>query len=319
MLRRTSLIAVAILSLFVCEKATAWNSIGHMAVAYAAYQRLTPTEKARVAVLLKLNPYYSKWTAYIPLGTSDTDRDMYVFMMAATWPDEIRADNTFSGNDDIPKGELPSLNDGYGAKLRHEYWHFIDTPFSTDGTTLPPTPSPSIVQKITVFRAALATSEPDLLKSYDLVWLIHLVGDVHQPLHASTRVSQAKPRGDLGGNDVVVDGPDKELHAFWDDAVGLGSTQNYATAEKVGQALPAPESSLVGDDKEVDWAAESFALAKSKVYAPPVGAGLGPYNLAGTYAASTKQIAEARISLAGARLANLLKAALNCSATGCAH
>jgi hypothetical protein len=150
---------VVVFLLFACGQALAWNSIGHMSVAYAAYQRLTPTEKTRVAALLQLNPDYQKWLGYLPAGTSDTDRDMYVFMMAATWPDEIRADNSFSGNDDIPKGELASLNDGYGAKERHEYWHFVDTPFSQDGTALPPIPSPTIVEKITVFRAALrATS-----------------------------------------------------------------------------------------------------------------------------------------------------------------
>ncbi|MGB6688525.1 MAG: S1/P1 nuclease [Terracidiphilus sp.] len=316
--RRTSFLALAIL-LMVCAKAFAWNSVGHMTVAYAAYQQLTPTERARVAALLKLNPYYSKWVAFIPAGTSAAEQDMYVFMMAATWSDEIRADNTFSGNDDIPKGELPSLNDGYGAKLRHEYWHFVDTPFSTDGTALPPVPSPTVVQKIIIFRAALATGEPDLLKSYDLVWLIHLVGDVHQPLHCTTRVSQAKPRGDLGGNLVVVQGPAKELHAFWDDAVGLGSTQNFLTVVKVGQALPAPDPSLVKDDHEGDWATESFSLAKSSVYVAPVGAGLGPYDLSGTYTTNAHQLAEARIALAGGRLANLLKKALNCGDTSCAN
>jgi S1/P1 Nuclease len=319
MYKRTSFIATAVLFLVVCSNALAWNSVGHMTVAYAAYQRLTPAERTRAAVLLKLNPDYSKWLSLIKPGTSTADQDMYVFMMAATWPDEIRADNTFSGNDDIPKGELPSLNDGYGAKHRHEYWHFVDTPFSTDGTKLPAVPSPSIVQKISVFRAALATGEPDLLKSYDMVWLVHLVGDVHQPLHCTTRVSQAKPHGDLGGNLVTVQGPAAELHAFWDDAVGMGGTPNFLTAVKVGQALPAPDPSLVGDDKESDWAAESFSLAKSNVYVAPISAGLGPYDLSGTYTSNTQQIAEARIALAGARLANLLKLALNCGAASCAN
>jgi len=310
---------MAVLFLLVCAKALAWNSVGHMTVAYAAYQQLTPTERARVAVLLKLNPYYSKWLALIPAGTSAADQDMYVFMMAATWPDEIRADNSFSGNDNIPKGELPSLNDGYGAKLRHEYWHFVDTPFSVDGTKLPPVPVPSIVQKITVFRAALATGEPDLLKSYDLVWLLHLVGDVHQPLHCTTRVSQAKPHGDAGGNLVLVQGPSQNLHAFWDDILGVGYTQNFMNAVKVGQALPAPDPSLVGDAQESDWAAESFSLAKSNVYVAPVGAGLGPYDVSGKYTTDAQQLAEARIALAGARLANLLKTALNCGDQSCAN
>ncbi|HEY1159255.1 MAG TPA: hypothetical protein VGE83_01415, partial [Terracidiphilus sp.] len=69
MQRRTSFLAVVVLSLLICAKALAWNSVGHMAVAYAAYQQLTPTERARAAVLLKLNPNYSKWLAYIPAGT----------------------------------------------------------------------------------------------------------------------------------------------------------------------------------------------------------------------------------------------------------
>jgi len=98
--KRTSFLAVAVLLLVACSNALAWNSVGHMTVAYAAYQRLTPTERARVAVLLKLNPYYSKWVSFIQPGTSPADQDMYVFMMAATWPDEIRADNSFSGNDE---------------------------------------------------------------------------------------------------------------------------------------------------------------------------------------------------------------------------
>jgi hypothetical protein len=292
-----------------------------MSVAYAAYQQLTPAEKARVAVLLKLNPFYSEWVSYIkPPAASTDDENLYIFMMAATWPDEIRSNTSgYVGNDDIPKGEKASLNDGYSAKQRHEYWHFIDTPLSMDGTKLPAIPTPSIVDKIGVFRAALASSETDLLKSYDLVWLIHLVGDVHQPLHASTRVSKAKPHGDAGGNSVLVKGPDAELHAFWDDAVGSGDTRNFMNAVKVGQSLPQADSTKASDANEVDWAAESFALAKSDVYVDPVGPGLGPYDLSGSYTTNTKQVAEQRIALAGARLANLIKTALNCGPESCAN
>ncbi len=158
-----------------------------------------------MAVLLKLNPYYEKWLKYIPAGTSDADRDMYVFMMGATWPDEIKATGSgYFGTETPPKNESPTLNAGYSDKNMHRYWHFIDTPFSTDGTALPPIPHPEIIEKIVAFRAALATDEPDLLKSYDLVWLEHLVGDVHQPLHATTRVTKAQPKGDQGGNLVLL-------------------------------------------------------------------------------------------------------------------
>ena len=314
------LAVVALFVAFACQQASAWNSIGHMAVAYAAYQRLSPAERARAAALLRHNPYYHVWLKYVPAGTSVSNRNMYVFLMAATWPDEIKAIGSgYTGNDTPPQGELPSLNTGYSDKQAHKYWHFVDTPLSSDGTSLPTAPGPMLTQKITLFRAALATQEPDTLKSYDLVWLLHLVGDVHQPLHCSTRVSSAKPGGDLGGNLVLVNGPSKELHAFWDGALGQGVTKNFMTAIKVGKTLPPPDETLVSDDKEDDWAGESFAPAKSSVYVDPVGAGLGPFTMTPAYTVNTQQIAKQRIALAGARLANLLKTAFQCSGRKCAN
>lgn len=319
--RRILLVIAALLVGLACRSALAWNSIGHMSVAWVAYQKLTPAEKARVGALLQLNPYYKEWLGYIPAGTSDADRDLYVFMMAATWPDEIKAMGShYVGTDTAPHAEQASLNGGYTDHNAHKYWHFVNTPF--DGTSTAgaaPLSVPTATQKITVFRAALASNIPDPIKSYDLVWLIHLVGDVHQPLHCSTRISAANPKGDQGGNLVVVSGPSKELHAFWDGALGDGDTKDFMTAAKVAATLPDPDASLLSDNKEDDWAAESYALTKSAVYVAPVGPGLGPFTLDSAYTANTQQIAKQRVSLAGARLANVLKTALQCSDTACAH
>jgi len=321
MLRKNALrAALALTILFSTLHALAWNSIGHMSVAYAAWQQLTPAEKARVGALLQLNPNYKVWLSYIPAGASPDDQATYVFIMAATWPDEIKAMGSgYTGNDNPPKGEAVSLNVGYTDKGLHKYWHFINTPFSQDGTALPPFSGPNTADKITDFRAALATSEPDPLKSYDLVWLLHLVGDIHQPLHCANRITKTAPRGDDGGNSVVVAGPDKELHAFWDDAVGLGDTKNFSTAVKVGQALPAADPVLAADDNVNHWAAESFSLAQSAAYIPPVGPGNGPYTMDATYTANVHTIAEQRIALAGARLATLLKGSLQCGPQSCAN
>ena len=87
----------------------------------------------------------------------------------------------------------------------------------------------------------------------------------------------------------------------------------------VGQALPVPDAALVSDDKEADWAAESFQLAQSSVYVAPVTAALGPYDLSGSYADDAKQLAQQRVALAGARLAHVIKEALQCGATSCAN
>ncbi len=320
MKRRILLCFATLLLALSCRTALAWNSIGHMSVAYVAYQKLTPAEKARVGALLKLNPYYTRWLTYIPAGTSDADRDLYVFMMAATWPDQIKAMGShYVGNDNPPHSEAVSLNSGYTDLGAHKYWHFVDTPLGGDAASPTSLSTPNAIQKISLFRADLATNIPDPVKSYDLVWLIHLVGDVHQPLHCSTRVSAAHPKGDLGGNLVVVAGPAKELHAFWDTALGDGDTRNFMTAVKVAATLPAPDPALVNDDKEEDWATESYALAKSAVYIGPVGDGVGPFTMDDAYTAKTQEIAKQRVALAGARLANLLKQSLHCGDQTCAN
>jgi hypothetical protein len=58
---------------------------------------------------------------------------------------------------------------------------------------------------IPAFRAALAAhGTSGDVESYDLAWLLHLVGDVHQPLHATSRYSAAFPDGDEGGNRAKV-------------------------------------------------------------------------------------------------------------------
>jgi hypothetical protein len=320
MKRRILLVFAALILALSCRAALAWNSIGHMSVAWVAYQKLTPVEKARVKALLRRNPYYKKWLSNIPAGTSSADRDLYVFMMAATWPDQIKAMGSgYTGNDNPPHNEMASLNDGYAAKKAHKYWHFVDTPLGGDPANQDSLSSPNVTQKITAFRAELAGKTSAPLKSYALAWLLHLVGDIHQPLHCSTRISTGHPKGDLGGNLVLVAGPAKELHGFWDGALGDGNTKDFMRAVRAVAALPDPDPVLAANDKEGDWSAESFKLAQSAVYVDPVGAGLGPYTLDDVYTANTQKIARERVSLAGARLTVVIKEALQCNNKRCAH
>lgn len=287
-----------------------WDNLGHMAVAYVAYQHLNAATKIRVDKLLRLNPDYQKWKAAVPAGTPAAKRKMMVFMMAATWPDAIKSkpgftdDGTEGGN--RPDGATSIQNIGYSDHLHHKYWHFIDTPFSTDGTPLPALPTPNAATQIAAFRSVLASNDPDEKKSYDLVWLEHLVGDVHQPLHAATRVSSSDPQGDHGGNLVKLCAPPcrKELHAFWDDLLGTGSS--VATAISVGRGLPAADSSSAAKKDAADWTKESFEGAKQNVYVAPVGDGDGPFTITAAYRAHAKKLARERVALAGVRLANLL-------------
>lgn len=113
----------AILAL--APSAHAWNGTGHMTVAYVAYQNLTPLTRARVDLLLKLNPMYSMWTA----NTKAAQKGLVAFLNASTWPDCIKRATECPGytEDGSDHGETPppgptaSQNIGYSDKAMHKY------------------------------------------------------------------------------------------------------------------------------------------------------------------------------------------------------
>jgi len=295
----------------------AWFDPGHMAVAYLAYQKLSQPVKDRIDVLLRFNPSYNDWRSTLPTGTPEAEKRMLIFMLAATWADQIKMDHTYSddgppsGNGNIPNGASSSQNIGYQDHFKHKYWHFVDFPFTQDGTELTnkqkKVPSPNALTQIKAFRTVLASDSPDALKSYDLVWLLHLVGDVHQPLHATARFGTTQPKGDAGGNLVkLCAAPCKrELHGFWDGLLGDSSSPLFAV--NVAKGLPTADSSLAGIADAAVWIEESFQLARNDVYVNPIGLGAGPFTITDDYRKHALEIARARVALGGARLANILK------------
>jgi hypothetical protein len=153
-------------------------------------------------------------------------------------------------------------------------------------------------------------TESDDLKSYDLTWLLHLVGDVHQPLHVATRVSGTEPDGDHNGSLVSLCPPPctDDLRAFWNTVLGTQATVTAAkNLAKTLKAAPTDDAAVLD---EAIWVRDSFDLAQSSVYQPPVGDGRGPFAVTAAYRASAKSVARRQIALAGARLANVLNADL---------
>jgi hypothetical protein len=300
-----------------CGTALAWNGFGHMEVAAIAWEALSPAARTEVVALLKLNPEYGTWIQ----GVIPRDQDKNAFMNASKWADAIkgsaqyRNDGAENGNR-TPPGPQASQNIGYADTLRHRYWHFIDRPFSTDGTRLIEPIEPNVQTQIAMFRAALArySGASDDIRSYDLVWLIHLVGDVHQPLHTTSRFTHDHPEGDAGGNLVPIHCPgcsaDRVLHAFWDDVLGTTKASPHEAAKAAAQ-LPKADAGLAAISDANVWIDESFEAAKVYVYAsPPIGTGPGPFTLTDEYKAKALKVATERIALAGARLANLIEASL---------
>ena len=299
--------------------ARAWDDLGHMEIAAEAFGKLNPKAKQRASALLRLNPRYATWI----VGAAKREVDRAAFMRAATWADAIRRDPAYK--EDKPGTPAAPPDAGYADLSIHASWHYINQPFSADGTPVAPASEPNVATQIRAFRAALAAAgTSDEVKSYGLAWLLHLVGDVHMPLHCITRFDRDHPNGDRGGNGVEITGnaspvpcddprycpygPPRNLHFFWDDLEGM----SYATAPALAAAakLPRPDSKQAAIDDESVWIREGFELARAVVYAPPVGVGRGPFTLDAKYEATARKVARERMALAAARLANLLNDSL---------
>jgi hypothetical protein len=166
-----------------------------------------------------------------------------------------------------------------------------------------------LVVKIDQFRRELA--DPSASPAQRLValqFLLHLVGDLHQPLHA------ADDR-DHGGNDKQVIAPGEtlgSLHHYWDNVfVGrLGKDAPAVSQELIGAIRPALRADAMRGTP-ASWALESFAIAKTEVYGqlPPAGAD-GVRHLDERYVNEAMVTVRHQLQIAGLRLAQVLNEAL---------
>ncbi|MBX9689360.1 MAG: S1/P1 nuclease [Candidatus Obscuribacterales bacterium] len=317
-MKKTLAIAVSactFLQLFFSQASIAWNDFGHMSVAYIAYKNLNEKTRERVDKLLKLNPMYAYWNEQIPADSSKFERNAQICMMAATWPDQIKKDANYFADGDAdgnrPSGPDSARNIGYADKFMHKYWHFYDRAFSQDGSKVRfEIPDPNAYTQVAVCRKTLASDANDELKSYDLCWLMHMVGDLHQPMHCATRASRFAPYGDNGGNEVWVsddENPKMRLHGFWDGCLGSGPS---FTVKAFADSLPGAKKSQVSKLNTKDWLQESFLLTKKQVYVPPIKWGNGPFKLNDSYKQSALELSKKRVALAGMRLASILNGEL---------
>lgn len=294
--------------------AFAWWDAGHMQIAYVAYKHLEAPVKDNVDALLKLNADYAKWTAGAP---DDKTAKLYAFIHAATWADDIKT-KEYGYTRDKADSPTAGQNIGYADKNQHAYWHFRDIKFSPDGTPIPAPDPVNAVTQAKLLLAALPASAgaSDDVRSYDLVWLLHLVGDLHQPLHAAGRFTQAIPGGDAGGNAesvIPATGETIALHAYWDSVFGgysspYGAVFDADATDGLASIVTNDASAQISDPQA--WAEESVALAKQFAYAPPVSTGKNAVLLTRDYETNARNVARGQAALAAARLANVLNTAL---------
>jgi S1/P1 Nuclease len=305
-MRRSILLATAAAVLFMPRLLTAWNATGHRTIADIAWQHMTPTARARAVELLMHGPPLADLGSLRPSAGTDAERDRALFMNAATWPDLIRDRN------------MP------WHVYSHPTWHYADfywdvqngQPHDIPGTG---PDSSNAGERIIAFRSALADPNvPDTTKAVDLAWILHLVGDIHQPLHASSRVTAQEPlpSGDKGGNDFMLGDEHHRLHAFWDDILDESIARapgedSIAYASRLATIIterhPVSAVQAQADSMRVaTWEHESLVTAQ-RVADTGVTEGAAP---SPAYQAAALAASENRIALAGYRLAALLNAVL---------
>ena len=302
---RAGLVTAALLAL---PASAVWDTAGHRTVAAIAWEHMTPRARARAVELLLHGPALANFAALRPAPPaqgSEAERDRALFLNAATWADLVRN------------------SDQAWHVYHHATWHYADFYWDVENGRPHEIPgagpdSVNAGERVLAFRALLADSTaPDTTRAVALAWLLHLVGDIHQPLHCSSRVTSedALPRGDLGGNTFVLDAG-HNLQAYWDEILDrlIASDPGedsiaYATRmarrierihPRASLATPAASTDVVG------WEREGLHLAQTVVYAG-VTRGEPP---SATYQAQALTVAERRIALAGYRLAALLNDAL---------
>ena len=196
------------------SSASAWDRVGHLVVDAIAWEHMSEPTRERAVEILRAAPR-DAGLALSGFGPRE------LFVRSGYWPDVVRDE------------AWPVRKEKYD----HPTWHYVNHFWREDGT---PLPEMGLNGELLERLEALAGTVPDAV---ELAWLLHLVGDVHQPLHSSARVTNAEPHGDRGGNDFALDDPESwgNLHAFWD------SIQMRARRKHHSEGYPAWVDRIAGE------------------------------------------------------------------------
>lgn len=281
--------------------AAAWFSTGHMIVAQIAYDRLDPEVRTKVDRLIGV------------LGTAEPA--ISAFVPAATWMDGLPGQSFYVFGD----------------------WHFINAPINAGGlAAVPAADDDNVVWAIRQAATTLGSDAAgDFEKALALRFLIHLTGDVHQPLHSSNRYSERHPAGDRGGNSFALTEADaiyvvpcrtdhpippttiNQLHALWDNTLGLYAAIDPLVNPELAPCIPQFAADVEAqvpldaapawtDNDPNNWAQESFTLASTTVYEGIEEGGTA----SDAYLAAGRPLVRQRLAVAGYRLGALLNCLL---------
>lgn len=257
---------LASLLLLATTPAFAWSEFGHQLVGELAERQLSESARAQIADLLR-------------------DEPEQTLASIAAWPDTIR-----------DKDEWKFTAPFHYVNIKDDACRYDAARDCKDGKC--------IVAAIDRYSAELRdTTLPREKRAGALKFVVHFVGDVHQPLHAGNRA-------DKGGNEfqVNIDGEGTNLHSVWDNRILRSAKLDLQTyADRLdAQRRRAPG---LADGNSEAWAMESCsALAAQAVYPPRPG------KLDPSYLVDKRNYVEQRVVQASERLAATLERALGATA-----
>lgn len=288
-------IALAIVGGLAPSGACAWNAAGHRLIAAMAWDGLTVAQRRAVHALLLAHPALPQWQA---AAHSSAARD--VFIESSSWPDQLRR-----------QAQPPSPG---GSREREigprRTWHYVNIPLA-DWQAGPQ--GGALHRALPYLAGRLGDGKlPAAERADALVWLNHLIGDAHQPLHVASRFDGAR-RGkhDAGGNGLAVllpsaSGRPSNLHRVWDNLPGSGSLRGGHLDRRAARLATRGPSETPAGGSAV-WLAESHALASAGVYP----SGDPPLRLSREYLAWAQARADAQLVHAARRLAASIADALS--------
>lgn len=268
--RRSIAILLAIVLPAAAGTAHAWGDIGHRIVADLATRQLDPAARAEVQRLLQ----------------ADGDASLADI---ASWPDHLRND---------PEHEALGKATGplHYVDIRDPKCHYEPPRDCPDGKC--------VIGGLQKYVAILGDRHrSDAERAEALKFVVHFVGDIHQPLHAGNR-------DDKGGNDYQVqfDGKGTNLHRVWDSQMLYTRDLKWdAYADRLAAQGPVklPKATAPFDRAYVQWAEESCQVVARDGFYPP------GHKLDDRYVATWLPVADERLRDAGKRLADLLNATLD--------
>lgn len=300
----------SICGLLLAFPAFGWDDVGHKITGYIAWQRMSPRARENVIRILRAAPEDSHLATYYAVYGPEPEeiRKLEYFMLVPTWADIIRE---------------RSFETRY-RKYHKGNWHYDDTfwrqvngrvevltGFEEGGQAVP---------RMAEFEKDLRdASESDADKAIAIAWLMHLGGDIHQPLHTSARVTDAEPKGDQGGNLFLLtpEGTPRDkqvnLHWFWDSIVGRNLPLRTGMCEREYVAMLADRimkkhpfatmQAKLNLGKYQDWQQESFAYNNTVVFTPDLKRFQMPTE---QYKKRAFRHAEQQLAMAGYRLGETL-------------